>query len=425
MSILPAALAIVLAVSPVQVAVAAVDGTNELATGASSGPASPPTPSSPAPAPPPSSNSEVGNPQAPKAAQLAETKQEMPLQPGSTVQQKGTNSGAEKITFIPGLRFQGRYTYDTDSGKHNLFIQRLRLKSRGEVFGVARYLVEVKIDNLGRLETDPRAELENAWIERTVTPNFALRLGLYDVPFSRNALTSDSKLLLMDRSLIKDAITGLGLADNTIGLLGHGRPFKGRFEYAMGVSNNLQFKGFGATATKRSNHLMPAGRIAFNLLDPAPKGGYADYQSSYLGRGKKLSIGANSVYLRGAHDGATEFNILGWGADLFCSAGPFTFETEYDRFKKDFTGAKPNLQGAGWYVQGGYLVARRVELTARQQKLDPDMRIAGNGLSWTSAGFNVYMRGHNLKMQFDYTFRRGPGQAIKTDVPQIQLQADF
>ena len=57
-----------------------------------------------------------------------------------------------------------------------------------------------------------------------VAKNVNLRAGLYDFVFSRDALTSDSKLLLMDRSLIKDALTVLGFADNTVGVLVHGRP---------------------------------------------------------------------------------------------------------------------------------------------------------------------------------------------------------
>ena len=94
------------------------------------------------------------------------------------------------------------------------------------------------------------------------------------------------------------------------------------------------------------------------------------------------------------------------------------------------TGGNPNIQGDGWYVQTGYLLPgylfrRRAEFTARHQEVDPDVRILGNGTRWTSLGLNIYMQDHRLKMQMDYTLRRGPGSAIKTDVLQIQMQGDF
>jgi len=51
--------------------------------------------------------------------------------------------------------------------------------------------------------------------------------------------------------------------------------------------------------------------------------------------------------------------------------------------------------------------------------------VANNQLRWTSVGSNIYFRKHNVKLQLDYTFRRGPGQIVKTDVLQMQMQVDF
>jgi len=337
----------------------------------------------------------------------------------------GSIADSKAATFQPGFRLQTRYAYDGAKGKHDLFIPRLRLKAKGQLFHVFRYYVEFRVDNVAQSGKDPKAQLENTWIEYSVTPDLALRAGLFDVPFSRNALTSDSKLLLMDRSLIKDALTSLGLADNTIGLLSYGRPFGGRFEYSAGIFNNEKFRKIGAPAANRSGYLMPAGRVAFHFLDRAPSGGYADYQSSYVGRGKKLSVGANSVYLSKARDHSNEFNVFAWGTDVFFSAGPFTLEAEYDCLRKHFLNANPNIRTDGWYVQTGYLVWRRLEFTARHQQLDPNAFVAGNGLRWTSVGLNIYIRGHNLKAQLDYTFRRGPGQPARTGVLQMQMQADY
>jgi hypothetical protein len=153
--------------------------------------------------------------------------------------------------------------------------------------------------------------------------------------------------------------------------------------------------------------------------------GYADYQSSYVGKGKRLSIGANSAYLKKARDTVNEFNLLGWGTDVFFSAGPFSAEAEYDQLRKKLIGENPDIQMDGWYAQGGYLVWRRVEFAVRHQQLDRNVSVANNQLRWTSVGSNIYFRKHNVKLQLDYTFRRGPGQIVKTDVLQIQMQVDY
>jgi len=408
---------------------AAADAAQQVASGAQSAAALPPPPSPDGPSPP-SSDSQTGNPPGSQVAQAAAPAQQTAIRPVPPAPPGAANSApSENVTFVPGLRVQARYTYDGDSGVQNVYVARLRLKAKGDFFGTARYGLEIKLDNLGRAENDPKAELENAWLEFPVVPDLAFRVGLFDVPFSRNALTSDSKLLLVDRSLAKDALTSLGMADNTIGVLGHGRPFGGRFEYSAGIFNNLQFKRTGTT-DKRSDSLMPAGRIVFHFLDSATPGGYADYQSSYLGQGRRLSLGTNSAYLRNARDSAGEFALSAWGTDLFFSTNPFTLEAEYDRFRKEMRGGNPNVHGNGWYVQTGYLLPgslfrRRAEFSARYQEVDPDVRILANGTRWTSLGLNIYMQDHRLKMQMDYTFRRGPGSAIKTDVLQIQMQGDF
>jgi hypothetical protein len=104
----------------------------------------------------------------------------------------------------------------------------------------------------------------------------------------------------MDRSLIKGALTVFGLADNSIGLLAHGRPFGGHFEYSAGIFDNVAFEVLGeeiGAVSRRADGAMPMGRIVLHLLDPGTPGGYADYRGSYIGQGRRLDIGANAARL--------------------------------------------------------------------------------------------------------------------------------
>jgi phosphate-selective porin O/P len=347
------------------------------------------------------------------------------LAQSDTSKSNGQSAESQTITFTPGLRLQVRYAYDNVDGNNDFYIARTRIKGKGKVFGIADYLAEIKLDNVGRFARQVNAQVENAWLDFPLKPAFALRVGLYDAVFSRNALTSDSKLLLQDRSLIKDALTTIGLADNTVGLLVHGRPFKARTEYSVGVFDNLQFEETGSPTAKQANGAMLMGRIGVHLLDPAPARGYADYQSSYIGQGRRLSIGVNSAYLSKARAG-DEFDISAWGADLFFNARAFTVEGEYDSFVEAKSVA-PDVDGNGWYVQGGYLIHPLIELAARYQALDTDDNSGAfiNTLRWTSVGFNTYLRGHGLKIQTDYTFKRERFNGNGNDALQVQLQMDF
>ena len=350
----------------------------------------------------------------------------IPLQAQS---QYVTPDGEGDITFTPGLRIQTRYTYNEVDKNNDIYIARVRLKGNGKVFNLASYYFEVKIDNVGRFNKTPSAEVENAWLNFPVIQDFDLRVGFYDIVFSRNALTSDSKLLLMDRSLIKDAITGLGMADNTIGVLAHGRPLGGHLSYGFGIFDNLGFEIEGMDSTilaRKSDGIMTAGRLVYDFLDPAPSGGYADYQSSYLGKGQRLTLGTNAAYLSKAQIRDSELAIIAWGADLFFNYGPATIEAEYDSYNQDFTAAGiPDMTGGGWYAQGGYLFHPLFELVARYQEFDPDKDVTNDKLKWTSIGFNMYIRGHKLKIQAEYTFKTEESNEVDNNAIQVQLQLDF
>lgn len=345
----------------------------------------------------------------------------------ATAQLGGTGpDGKPNIIFNPGLRLQPRYTYDNADANNDFFIARTRIKAGGEAYQKAKFYAELKLDNVGRFARTVNAEIENAWLDFGLRRDLSLRVGLYDAVFSRNALTSDSKLLLMDRTLIKDALTALGLADNSIGLLAHGRPNGGRFEYAAGMFDNLQFEQASSPTAKQADGTMQMGRLGVHLLDPAPQGGYADYKSSYLGKGRRLSFAANGAYLSKARDGATEYTISAYGGDMFFNAGPAVFEAEYERFEENAEGAgTTDISGEGWYVQTGYMVRFPVELAARYQERDANVGPFADRLRWTTVGFNVYFNDHNLKLQTDYTFKREHDHGVMNDLFQMQLQLDY
>jgi phosphate-selective porin len=336
--------------------------------------------------------------------------------------------GKGEITFTPGLRIQPKYEFNSTDNNNDFYISRVRLKGKGNIYDMASYYFEVKLDNVGRFNRSTTAQIENAWFDFPVEHTFHIRTGFFDIPFSRNALTSDSKLLLIDRSMIKDALTSIGFADNTIGVFAHGRPLNGHFSYAVGIFDNLNFEveNPNPIMTRKANGFMTSGRIAYDFLDPAPDGGYADYQGSYIGKGERLSVGTNAAFLPKASINTTEFDIFAWGTDIFFNTGPFTAEAEYDLFNLNMkTLNVADINGTGWYIQGGYLVTSLIEIASRYQEVDPNKDAPGDKLRAISIGANFYLHAHNLKIQTDYTFKKEEIVEIDNDVFQIQLQLDF
>ncbi|HKI76957.1 MAG TPA: porin [Ignavibacteriaceae bacterium] len=340
-----------------------------------------------------------------------------------------TPDGSGDITFTPGLRIQPRYEYNGVDNNSDFYIARVRLKGKGNIYNITDYYFEVKLDNVGRFNKTSTAQIENAWLDFPVNKDFHVRTGFYDIPFSRNALTSDSKLLLVDRSMIKDALAALGFADNTVGVFVHGRPLDGHLSYAVGVFDNLNFEVAGSgpsVPTMKADGIMTSGRLVYDFLDPAPAGGYGDYQGSYIGKGQRLSIGTNVAFLPNADVNISKIDIFAWGADVFFNTGPISAEAEFDLYNQNIkTGPGNDMYGNGWYIQGGYLITSLIELATRYQELDPNKDISNDKLRAVSIGINIYLHSHNLKIQSDYTFRREQPVEISNDVFQVQLQLDF
>ncbi|MCB9265575.1 MAG: hypothetical protein H6558_11155, partial [Lewinellaceae bacterium] len=280
-----------------------------------------------------------------------------------------TPDGKGNLTFVPGVRMQVRYEYNDIDQNNDFYIKRMRWKGKGDIFNVASYNFEIKIDNTGKYNQAPKALLESAWFTVPIVDELmTFRVGMEDDVFSRNALTSDSKLLFMDRSQIKEALTVLGVTDNTIGALIYGRPMEGRLTYSVGIFDNLGFNNAASqnVLTRKSQGAMTVGRVAADLLDPAnPQGSYDDYRSSYIGEGQHLTLGANIANVVKTELGDDVFNLFCWGVDAFFNYGPFSVEAEYDKYREHFTetanGSLPDINGDGYYVQTAYLVLPKLE----------------------------------------------------------------
>ncbi len=109
-------------------------------------------------------------------------------------------------TLEVGMRLQPRMEYETSvlapfgtDGRRDFLVRRARLKANGKMQN-ASFGFEWKIDGTDQSGATPSGAVENAWVQFALRGSAVeLKAGLYDQPFSRDRLTSDSRQLAVDR----------------------------------------------------------------------------------------------------------------------------------------------------------------------------------------------------------------------------------
>ncbi len=211
-----------------------------------------------------------------------------------------------------GLRTQFRYAYSKSAKTHDIMIRRTRLKFEGSIFKGTKFKVEIKSDDAGRAGHTNKTEVEDITLFLNfLEPNVVVRFGLYDAPFSRDNLTSDSKLLFMDRSDISEGFHSEGLSDNAFGMEFYGL-ISDHLEYHLGVFDNDKW---GTQTT----HLMPMARLVGHILD-AGEWTNGEYSATHPKGDKNiLNIGGSIGYLGHINTSEDTYDLTGYEIDLFAA----------------------------------------------------------------------------------------------------------
>jgi len=332
-------------------------------------------------------------------------------------------------TLELGMRLQQRAEYTrfaiaggTD-GQRDFMIRRARLKANGKIQG-ATYGFEWKIDGTdaitGATTTgSPTAAVENAWVQYPLGAGVQVRAGLYDQPFSRDRLTSDSQQLAVDRGAVSDVPAALGLADNAVGFNFLGQVNGGRGQYAVGLFDNVTIGG------RLQDVPMVVGRVDINL------GSTKDlYQDAHFGKDKWYSIGLNASYhgsienAAGADDGSNAAGGIDGMIDVPVRAGRLLVKGELDAIRKEIPGSTVENNVTVRMIGAGLLIMKeRLQPFVRFDQVRGDAALNGASRDITYVGANLYQRGHRLKIQGDLRFQSGTEDAL--DGARLQTQIDF
>lgn len=330
----------------------------------------------------------------------------------------------EDFTLELGMRLQSRMEYEalsgpsgTTDGQRDFMIRRARLKANGRML-TSTYGFEWKIDGTDQTGGTPSAQVENAWIQCPLGRGVEVRAGLYDQPFSRDRLTSDSRQLAVDRGAVSGVPDALGLADNATGFHILGKAFKGRAGYAVGLFDNRRVPG------RFQDRPMVVGRIDVNL------GSTRDvFQDAHFGTDSWYSLGVNGSYQTletPAGTDSTTHSALGVDGmlDIPTGAGRLFVKAEYNTVRVDPSGPGVSNDTRAWMLGAGLLVLQdRLQPFVRFDEVRLDSAVGGGIRDITYVGLNLYRKGHSLKFQGDVRLEANTGESL--DGARFQAQIDF
>lgn len=318
----------------------------------------------------------------------------------------------------------GGSDYET---QQDLYIRRSRLEVVGRPMPDVLYIVAVSGDRGGQRGASSEAELAYGFVDYRFDAALRLRAGLVKLPYSRSALVSSSRQLLVERTQTVGVAASAFGSYRTPHLTLHGKLRDGGIGYSVALTDGLQPGDTDRLSRQSVSASNPGfvGRFTFS-----PRGWIEKRESeSHLGAGRHLTLGFNAVAQSGIEFGEISEDRLLWGGDLSLHQGGLSLQSEYLRVNRD---GVTELSPAGWYVQSGlYFSDLQLEPAIRFERYDADLPGGKDVTTTYTGGLNWYKQGHDLKFMVNVThtqFQRGVRQldnSASRTMLQLQNQVYF
>jgi hypothetical protein len=304
----------------------------------------------------------------------------------------------------PQLRWEQEDPNVTETNPRNsgFALHRARLIAAGALHGWS-ILWEARVE----AEMVPSFQLLDAWLsgsgELVRGGHWRIMAGQQFAPFSRQTILPAHTLQMNDFAQLVSLTPGrqLGLTA-TLAL-----PFVPSVQITGGIFNG---KGINIVENLDQN-LMYVGRLAYR-----PIGERAPLMESALGP-DAVWIAADVSYTKKKAGDFNEFDLL-VGADAFFSWKGLSAYAEYLWGNITYSAGAPKqaYHEQGFNAQAGYLLPipgrlyRRFEVAFRFEAVAPNQTVPITGPGDPTqaraayvAGINYFHRGHNLKLQLNYT----------------------
>lgn len=289
-----------------------------------------------------------------------------------------------------------------------------------------------------RRDTDVR--LKYAYLKWKFRDEISVLFGKKKKPYSRIALTSSSRQLLIERPFfIEDAKDWLGDYDG-LQLMVEGSFVKGIVRYMFAVSDGSSIEEKQEAGENVRSEVSFGNFYALRIEFSPP--GFVEKKKDDTGVGEKSEGNVVSLGLSYAKNGNFDVdtdddvdngyevkNESGeiFGMDLFgrfgLGVGVLTFQLEYALMRY----RKVDREESGWYAQTGYLVdALMGEVEPAFRYEFQNIKYEGRKREVLTLGFNHYLDKHRLKWSYNVLFinNRWSGGDDQT-VHQLQAQLYF
>jgi hypothetical protein len=356
-------------------------------------------------------------------------------------------NGKYSMTIRPRIQMRETFTYEDEEPRNEINIKTVRLTMQGHVLDKdLKYRIQLAF---GAKDFEPgnASPIFDAHLDYTRLKSLNIRVGQFFVPFDRARTTREFALHLVDRQQVVRELT----LDRDVGIMFYSDDLFGakqKLGYALFVGGGEGRNRFGG---------QPMGPILVGRFVFKPWGNFDDDVEGDLERKRtpKLAIGVAGAYnfksSRLSSTYGTDFTLgtvdqVHGAADLVFKVRGWSLSAEglvRRALKDELTGTVDGMpaveltrSGYGYFVQSGFMVHRLVEVVARWDDLyawrgtDPAfVELIANRGRQVVGGLNVYLNGHSLKIQADYTFAFGtdfdPSTNRGAHVARLQIDASF
>ena len=315
-----------------------------------------------------------------------------------------------------GDKGDNRFSSDND----RFYLRRTRINATGSFLEEFDFKVELDLSGTLTETSALRALLTDAYVNWNKLTYANIKAGQFKTPFGYEQLAKDPSLYTIERTLANDRLT----LSRQVGLQINGDFFEKRLSYASGI-----FNGNGAN----NNFNDDDNFLWVERVSAVP------WLGKFLGQDSSWTVGgniyaSNDTGASGLNDFGLTGNSLngrrfGTGADTQFHAGRFDLWLEY--LRGDYTPLNDvpssQLDAQGGYVQAAYfLIPKKLQPVLKYDFFDPDSGLDNTNVNTLTTGLNYYIKGDDLKLQFNYLFSDPTGQPNDTqDKFLARVQALF
>ena len=359
------------------------------------------------------------------------------LQPGKGLTAK-TPDGNFSLTLRARAQVRDTFVHEK-LDTNELALKTLRLFVQGNVLRPElKYLVQLALAT-GDFEAGNPSPVFDAWVEWVKWRDLNVRLGQFFVPFDRARTVRESSLHFVDRQLAVRELT----LDRDAGLMFSSNDL-------FGLKQVLAYNLFiGAGEGRNRTGMQMVGPLVVLRLAVRPFGAFDDDAEGDLQREvrPRLSFGVAGAYNihSSRAQSTTGATFVNGTFDYAHAAADVTFKwrgfsllaegvvrTSVNGDVRVGTLTEYSRSGWGYFVQAGFMVTALVEVTARWDQLyalpgtDPALiTLAATQGRQLGGGVNVYLNGHQLKLQADYFYIWGHAPGAGRHAARVALDASF